>query len=250
MYRIQKFAELAGVTVRTLHHYDRLGLLSPRHRTDSGYRLYALEDLAQLERILVLRYMGLPLREIANLLHHSGAAPNESFSETLTRQAVVLRERRTGIDRVLRAVEGAQQHLHANPAPDWSLYQTILKEITMQETQDWKRKYYSDEAEQAVESRREEWTPELQAKVTEDWNKIFVRVDDAIVRNVEPTSLEGKTLAADWMGLVGQFTRGNRAVQEGLNNMYNDYDNWPKSQQENAKIKPEWLDFIRKAAAG
>ena len=50
MYRAQQFAELAGVTVRTLHHYDRLGLLKPRVRTEGGYRLYGDSDLARLEQ--------------------------------------------------------------------------------------------------------------------------------------------------------------------------------------------------------
>jgi DNA-binding transcriptional MerR regulator len=249
MYRIQKFAALAGVTVRTLHHYDRLGLLSPRHRTEGGYRLYALEDLAQLERILVLRYVGLPLREIADLLHHSGPVPEERLPETLARQAVVLRERRLGIDRVLRAIDRAQQKLHADPSPDWSLYQTILKEIHMQETQDWKRKYYSDAAAQALEDRREEWTPELQAKITEDWNRMFAKVEAAIANQVAPTSPEGKALAAEWMGLVGQFTRGNPAIMEGVINLYNDHENWPKEEKEASPIKPGLMAFVRAAYA-
>ena len=63
-FRIQEFAKLAGVTVRTLHHYDRLGLLSPAQRSERRYRLYCHEDLGRLERILMLRYLGLSLREI------------------------------------------------------------------------------------------------------------------------------------------------------------------------------------------
>jgi DNA-binding transcriptional MerR regulator len=58
-FRIQEFAKLAGVTVRALHHYDRLKLLSPAHRSERGYRLYSRADLGRLERILVLRYLGL-----------------------------------------------------------------------------------------------------------------------------------------------------------------------------------------------
>ncbi|MGA2051411.1 MAG: MerR family transcriptional regulator [Terracidiphilus sp.] len=64
-FRIQEFAKLAGVTVRALHHYDRLKLLSPAHRSERGYRLYCHEDLDRLERILALQNLGLSLREIA-----------------------------------------------------------------------------------------------------------------------------------------------------------------------------------------
>lgn len=68
-FRIQEFAKLSGVTVRALHYYDRLKLLSPAHRSERGYRLHCHEDLGRLERILVLRYLGLSLREIAALLN-------------------------------------------------------------------------------------------------------------------------------------------------------------------------------------
>ena len=149
MLRIQEFAKLANVTVRTLHHYDRLGLLSPALRSASGYRLYRIEDLAHLERILVLRYLGISLREIATLLAtgeseqaDSSRSPQAaSLSATLDRQASVLRERRDGIDRVLHAIDRAREQLRAASTPDWALYQTILKEIAMQENQDWTEKY-------------------------------------------------------------------------------------------------------------
>ena len=66
-YRVQQFSELAGVTVRALHHYDRLALLKPR-RTDAGYRVYSPSDLDRLERIVALKFLGLPLKQIKAVL--------------------------------------------------------------------------------------------------------------------------------------------------------------------------------------
>jgi len=253
MYRIQQFAALANVTVRTLHHYDRLGLLKPTHRSASGYRLYRNEDLGQLERILVLRYLGLPLREIADLLASGGPDSAHSLPSTLARQAIVLRERRAGIDRVLQAIERAQQQVQKDAEPDWPLYQTILKEIHMQESQNWTEKYYSPEARQAIAEHRVEWNPEMQAKVTADWQQMYADVQSALDRGVEPVSDEGKALAARWMALVGAFTGGKPEVLEGLNKLYADRTNWPKEQvSEEMKAnlpKPEWMAFIRAAQA-
>src|SRR5712671_4761040 len=67
MYRIQEFAAKAGVTVRTLHHYDRIGLLKPR-RTHTRYRVYSDADLARLQQIVVLKFVGVPLARIADAL--------------------------------------------------------------------------------------------------------------------------------------------------------------------------------------
>jgi len=253
MVRIQQFAALANVTVRTLHHYDRLGLLKPTHRSASGYRLYRNEDLGKLERILVLRYLGLSLREIADLLATGGPDSEHSLPSTLARQAAVLRERRAGIDRVLQAIERAQQQLPTDTEPDWPLYQTILKEIHMQETQNWTEKYYSPEARQAIDERRVEWKPEMQAKITADWQQMYADVQSAMDRGVEPTSDEGKGLAARWMTLVGGFTGGRPEVLEGLNKLYEDRANWPKDQvSEEMKAnlpQPEQIAFIRAAQA-
>lgn len=70
-FRIRELAQLAGVTVRALHHYDRLGLLEPR-RTEKGYRVYSLKDLAILEQIVALKFIGLPLETIRGLLQIAG----------------------------------------------------------------------------------------------------------------------------------------------------------------------------------
>ena len=66
-YHVGAFAALTGVTVRALQVYDRLGLLTPR-RSPSGYRIYTLDDVATLEQIIALKFIGVPLREIKRLL--------------------------------------------------------------------------------------------------------------------------------------------------------------------------------------
>ena len=68
LYPPHEFAVLAGVTVRALHHYDRLGLLKPVSRTQAGYRLYSEHDLARLEQIVLLKFLGFSLKQIGELL--------------------------------------------------------------------------------------------------------------------------------------------------------------------------------------
>jgi MerR family transcriptional regulator, thiopeptide resistance regulator len=72
MKTVGEVAELAGVTVRALHHYDELGLLSPSGRSESGYRLYSYDDLARLREILIWRRLGFSLTEIGSLLDDPG----------------------------------------------------------------------------------------------------------------------------------------------------------------------------------
>ena len=68
LFKAAEFAALTGVTVRTLHHYDRLGLLKPSRYSGAGYRLYCQSDVARLEQIVALKFIGFPLNEIKKIL--------------------------------------------------------------------------------------------------------------------------------------------------------------------------------------
>ena len=77
---VGQVAERFGVTVRTLHHYDEIGLVRP-HRTVSGYRIYTDDDLERLRHVVVYRRLGFPLEEIGPMLVRlTSAAPNEGDS--------------------------------------------------------------------------------------------------------------------------------------------------------------------------
>jgi len=227
--RIQEFAQLAGVTVRALRHYDRLRLLSPAHRSEKGYRLYCHEDLGRLERILVLRFLGLSLREIAALLDTPVSA--ERLSATLARQRAVLRERRDGLDRVLRAVEHAQLRAQDPAEPEWLLYQTILKEIQMQENQNWTEKYYTPQALEALHHRKASITPEQGQALKQKWQDLYADIQTALDRQVPPDSEEGRTLVARWMHLADEFTQGNPDIEEGVHRLHQDQKNWPDDEK-------------------
>ena len=106
MKTVGEVAELARVSVRTLHHYDELGLLSPSERSEAGYRLYSYDDLARLREILIWRALGFSLAEIASVLDdpgHDRLAALERQRELVGREierlgALILREgdRRAG----------------------------------------------------------------------------------------------------------------------------------------------------------
>src|SRR5215207_11408063 len=98
---VGQVAELAGVTVRTLHHYDRIGLLSPSGRTSAGYRQYSAADLDRLHQVLLYRELGFPLEEVATLLDDPSADPEAH----LRRQHRLLRDRLERTQAMVAAVE-------------------------------------------------------------------------------------------------------------------------------------------------
>ena len=107
---VGEVAALAGVTVRTLHHYDRIGLLSPSGRSASGYRLYAPDDLDRLHQVLLYRELGFSLEDVAALLDDADPV------EHLRRQHRLLLERLERTQAMVAAVE-KEMEAHAMGVP-------------------------------------------------------------------------------------------------------------------------------------
>lgn len=103
MHTVGELATLAGVSVRTLHHYDELGLVVPSARTAANYRLYDHADLERLQEVLALRAFGLPLAEVAGVLED----PSHDRVAVLRAQAERLRHERERLGGLLAAVEDA-----------------------------------------------------------------------------------------------------------------------------------------------
>ena len=100
-YTVGEVAKLAHISVRTLHHYDELGLLTPAGRSPAGYRLYSTGDLRRLQKILFYRELEFSLEEIASML----ADPDVDVDDHLRRQHRLVRERQARNAALLAAIE-------------------------------------------------------------------------------------------------------------------------------------------------
>lgn len=102
---VSEVATLAGVSVRTLHHYDEIGLVSPAERSEAGYRLYADADLARLHDVLTWRALGFPLQEVRELLDDPEHDREEALflhRRRLVAQVGALNERIAALDEAIR----------------------------------------------------------------------------------------------------------------------------------------------------
>jgi DNA-binding transcriptional MerR regulator len=234
----REFATLAGVTVRALHHYDRLGLLRPA-RSRSGYRLYRERDLERLEQIVALKFLGLPLRKIGKLL----ASDGENLAATLRVQREALEEKRRLLDRAIRAIREAERE----PTP--ARLKQIIEAIEMEENQNWTDKYYSPEARGKIAERGKQMTPESQAEVFKAWSDLFAEAEEAL--GEDPAGERVQALAARWRKLGEAFSGGDPEVVAGLRKVYADQANWPAAFQEKMKpfLKKEVWELITKAMA-
>jgi DNA-binding transcriptional MerR regulator len=241
-YRVTEFAGLAGVTVRALHHYDRLAVLRPR-RTESGYRVYSLRDLERLEQIVALKFLGLPLKEIKILLDREA----RRLPEVLRSQRLALEEKRRSLDQAIHAIRDAEQAIASGKPANVEVLTKIIEVIEMQEKTEFMDKYYSEEAQAKLAGKRKEWNPELQAETTRAWNELFRDVEAALEE--DPASEKAQALAARWRKLLEGFTGGDPEVSRGIGKAWADRANWPATVKEQSApfVNPKVWEFIEKA---
>ncbi|GHI05935.1 transcriptional regulator [Streptomyces cellostaticus] len=168
-YSVGQVAGFAGVTVRTLHHYDEIGLLAPGERTHAGHRRYGEADLDRLQQILFYRELGFPLDEVAALLDDPDVDPRAH----LRRQHELLTARIEKLQKMAAAVE------HAMEARKMGINLTPEERFEVfGEQQDPEK--YAEEAEQRW-GNTPEWAESQRraARYTkEDWLRIKAEVDD------------------------------------------------------------------------
>ncbi|MDQ3818258.1 MAG: MerR family transcriptional regulator, partial [Acidobacteriota bacterium] len=220
LMRAQEFAESAGVTVRTLHHYDRLGLLKPARHTPSGYRLYGERELARLQQIVTLKFIGLSLRQIKELLDRR----EFDLRTTLRLQREAVEEKRRQLDSCLKAIKSAESLMSREGGANWQAFRRIIEVINMQNDMEWMKKYYTEE-QLADLARR--GTPEVLERGEREWAALLKDVGDAIKEGVDPASERGQALAARWSKLIEEFTGGDSGILENLRRLYADQANWP-----------------------
>ena len=191
MYQANEFAQVAGVTVRTLHHYDRIGLLKPSRYTSTGYRLYRKHDLVRLQQIVTLKFIGFSLTQIKQLLNSNSF----DLRVALNQQREILAERRRQLDRAVTAIEKAHALLETNDEPDWQAFKQIIEVINMQNNMDWTKKYYSEDAQKKIADQAQAIPPEVIEKAQNDWATLIAEVEQAVGEGVSPTSERAAGLA-------------------------------------------------------
>lgn len=105
--KVKEVADLVGVSVRTLHHYDEIELLIPDETTESGYRLYSYNNLDTLQQILFFRELGFSLKEIKKIIN----SPSFNREEALIIHREMLLEKRNRLDKMLETIDKTLQHL-------------------------------------------------------------------------------------------------------------------------------------------
>ena len=222
LYQVREFAQRSGVTIRTLHHYDQIGLLRPSVYTEAGYRLYSDRDFGRLQQIVTLKFIGLSRKRIREILE------GDEFDlwSMLNLQRIALQKKRHHLELAIQAIERAERMASPEEEPDWESFQQIIEVVTMESNQDFFKKYYTEE-QLAEFKRRRETEGDMIRQTEQDWKELIAEVEGSL--DEDPAGEKGQRLAARWDELIERFTKGDPEVIANMKKLYADRENLPEN---------------------
>jgi DNA-binding transcriptional MerR regulator len=237
-YRVAEFAKLAGVTVRALQYYDRIGLLAPSGNTEGGHRLYQRRDLLRLQQILTLKWMGFKLDQIKELLE----SPEYDLRTALRFQKAAIDSQIAQLQIASQALEQALKlkNLEAGMLKNEAVG-SVIRAVTTPEDMP---KHYSDEAWAGIITRGMSYTQADFARFAEDWQRLYEQFEE--MQHLPPDSAPVQDLAASMFGYLNAFTAGDKETEEGLRRTWEAGD-VPQAGKD--MIKPELQRYMNEAVA-
>jgi DNA-binding transcriptional MerR regulator len=210
-WKVGELARRTGLSVRTLHWYDEIGLLKPSWHTQAGHRLYTAADVVRLQQILSLRQLGFALNEVRACLEDADFSPVSLIEAHLTR----LREQIDVQRRLCERLESVAACLRAAETISVEDLLQTIEEMNMFE------KYYTPEQQEWLKQRGSQVGEERIRQVeTQEWPNLIAAVRAEMDQGSDPASGPVQAFAQRWLALVQEFTGGDSGIEKSLKTMY------------------------------
>jgi DNA-binding transcriptional MerR regulator len=218
-YRIKEFGKLTSTTIKTLHYYDKIGLLKPRKNTTTRYRLYVEHDILRLQQIMLLKFLGYPLREIKRIL----STASTDIKTSLKTQAKLLAKKSEVSKDAAWFIEQIIAQLEQSNTLNWQMAAKIIVLLQLDEDNKlkWQKYYYTKSEYDELAQMTLKYSAAFWQDYNIRWEVLFKEVGNCLA--TDPEGDLGMYLAKKWLDLRNevQFSpalqkKGWEAFQKGL----------------------------------
>lgn len=211
--KISEVAKLSGVTVRTLHYYDEIGLLKPSNTTEAGYRVYSNKDLETLQQILFFRELDFPLNEIKEIMIN----PNYNKNEALNKHKELLMEKRKRIDGLIALINKTIKGDNIMSFKEFD--NSKIQENKRKYSEEVKNRWGNTDAYKEYEKKTSSYDKNSWTTINEEMIEILKEFADN--RNEDPNSHIVQSLVEKWRAYItSNFYNCTKEILSGLGLMY------------------------------
>lgn len=240
-YSIKQLADLAGISVRTLHYYDQIGLLNPSRVKENSYRYYEDADLIVLQQILFFRELEFSLDDIKKII----LSPDFDVAMALNDQKKLIKLKRDRLEMLLTTIDKTIKKInHKKIMADKDLYGGFSKEEMEKYAQEAKERWGHTDTYRQSQIRVKKMGKAGLQKVLEESGRITQAIASEMKSKSDPASDKVQSLIAQHYNGLRAFYEPNLEMYRGLAQMYVDD---PRFKATYEKIAPGLAEFMRKA---
>lgn len=228
-------AEQTGLTVRTLHHYEEIGLLVPSDRTNSNYRLYNTADIQRLQQIVSLKQLGFSLEQIKDCLEKPDFSPLKIMQMQLTQLTKQMQSMTEITDRLDGMIRFFQYKHNDNPTSA-----ELLSFISLMNSMD--HTFTPDEMNQ-IQAQGDKIGKDGIKSVELEWPQLMAAVKAEMDKGTDPADPVMQKHAKRWKELVSMFSGGNPAIEAKLKKRYEENPDYSKQFGPDPKL----MEYVGKA---
>lgn len=212
--KVKEVAELVGISIRTLHHYDQIGLLTPKEITNSGYRLYSEENLETLQQILFFKEIGFTLMEIKKIIN----SPSFNRKEALVLQRKMLIEKRKKVDKMIETIDKTIKHM----AGEIQMTNEVRFEgfnVEFNQFEEEARLRWGNQSIDEINAKIKKMSKDEQNDLSDRWDTIFNKL--AYLRYQSPESQDVQAAIKEWYDFLNKnFSKYSLDAFYGLGQLY------------------------------
>ncbi len=236
-YTVSQLAQLAGVTVRTLHHYDAVGLLSPAEHGKNGYRYYTEVELLRLQQILFFRELDFSLEEIKRIID----SPTFDMIDSLKYQKRLLKTKKGRLEQMMRTIDQTIIRMESNELTDADLYEGFSEEEMSEMKAEAKERWGDTDAYRQSQERVARMNKEDIERIKQENDENARALVALLEAGADPASEEAQQEVAKHHASVENFYDCSAETYLGLANMYLADERFKKAYQKYHSELPEFL---------
>jgi DNA-binding transcriptional MerR regulator len=234
-YTVKKIAQLAGVSVRTLHYYDELGLLSPEYRRENGYRYYGEKSAARLQQIMFFRELGFKLDEISLIM----SRPDFDLIQALESHKSLLIKKDDRIHELINTVEKTLKTLKGESKMQIKEFYKGFSDAQIEKYRDEVRQRWGEKTLNDSEARIIGMGKEKFAALQAEGGAIFQGIADNMKKGFD--NPEVQKLVDKWRNWLENFSHYSDEAVLGLGQAYSQDERFARFFEKINKDLPEFL---------
>lgn len=228
-FTVGEISQATGLTVRTLQHYDNIGLLPVSGRSEGGRRYYTEKDLLKLEQIVFYKSIGVPLKNIKDKLMESRTIP--ALHKTLEEQLILLVQKADAIHLAISVAESSLEAVSSGNYPPWEMMANLIQLMDGSSLINWSKYNFDKELINTLKDHKISNTLTDSTVIYHEMRQIMITAITLRETCQKPDAPAAQSLAKRWWEMIMSLTGGDEATISAFSNENKNREAWPEADR-------------------